>query len=134
MFYWLFTAVVFGSILIVFYIYNYYDKHRTIRKNLEKIRSKWGRPVNARRNFKLIAAYLHGVDDPAKLSSAIAEDLDLNNIFNYIDRTNSKPGKQYLYKKLFTPETSCEALLKFDKKVEAMNMPRPDLERIELEL
>jgi len=134
MFYWLFTAVVFGSILIVFYIYNYYDKHRTIRKNLEKIRSKWGRPVNARRNFKLIAAYLHGVDDPAKLSSAIAEDLDLNNIFNYIDRTNSKPGKQYLYKKLFTPETSFEALLKFDKKVEAMNMPRPDLERIELEL
>jgi hypothetical protein len=134
MFYWLFTAAVFGSILIVFYIYNYYDKRQTIRKNLEKIRNKWGRPVNAKRNFKLIAAYLNAVENPAKVSHATADDLDLNNIFNYIDRTNSKPGKQYLYKKLFTPETSFEKLLKFDKKIEALNMPRPDLESIELEL
>jgi hypothetical protein len=134
MFYWLFTAAVFGSILIVFYIYNYYDKRQTIRKNLEKIRNKWGRPVNAKRNFKLIAAYLNAGENPAKVSPATAEDLDLNNIFNYIDRTNSKPGKQYLYKKLFTPETSFEKLLKFDKKIEALNMPRPDLESIELEL
>ena len=60
--------------------------------------------------------------------------LDLNNVFNFLDRTNSKPGKQYLYKKLFTPETSRENLLKFDKKVEALNLPRPDLERIELDI
>jgi len=134
MFYWIFTVVVLGSILIVFYIYNYYDKRRTISNNLERIRNKWGRPVNARRNFKLIAAYLNAVDNPAKVTATIAEDLDLNNIFNFIDRTNSKPGKQYLYKKLFTPETSFEELLKFDKKIEALNLPRPDLEKIELEL
>jgi hypothetical protein len=134
MFYWLFTAVVFGSILIVFYIYNYYDKRRTTSRNLERIRNKWGRPVNARRNFKLISTYLNADDNPAKVSASIAEDLDLNNIFNYIDRTNSKPGKQYLYKKLFTPETSFEDLLKFDKKIEKLNMPRPDQEGIELEL
>src|ERR1700729_4223272 len=124
MFYWLFTIVVFGAILIVFYMYNYFDRRKTTIKNLNKIRNKWGRPVNARRNFKLIATYLNGVDSPAKVSPSVAEDLDLNNIFNFIDRTNSKPGKQYLYKKLFTPETSFENLLKFDKKVEAINMPR----------
>jgi len=134
MFYWLFTIVVFGAILIAFYMYNYFDKRKTTIKNLNKIRNKWGRPVNARRNFKLIAAYLNADDSPAKLSPAIAEDLDLNNIFNFIDRTNSKPGKQYLYKKLFTPETSFENLLKFDKKIDSINMPRPDQERIELEL
>jgi hypothetical protein len=134
MFYWLFIVVVFCSILIVFYIYNYYAKHSKIKKNLERIRNKWGRPVNARRNFKLIASYLNAVDVPAKISSATADDLDLNNIFDFIDRTNSKPGKQYLYKKLFTPETSLAELVKFDKKVETLNIPRPDLEGIELEL
>lgn len=134
MFYWLFTAVILCSVLIIFYIYNYYDKRRTLSKNLERIKNKWGRPVNARRNFKMIAAYLNGIDDPARLSPAIADDLDLNNLFNFLDRTNSKPGKQYLYKKLFTPETSFEELIKLDRKVEALNLPRPDLETIELDL
>jgi hypothetical protein len=134
MFYWLFTVVLFAAIVIVFYAYNFFDKRKTIEKNLERIKNKWGRPVNSRRNFKMIAAYLNGVDDPARLSTSIADDLDLNNIFNFIDRTNSKPGKQYLYKKLFSPETSFEELLKFDKKIESINMPRPDLERVELDL
>ncbi|MDP9082028.1 MAG: hypothetical protein M3O71_31825 [Bacteroidota bacterium] len=134
MFYWLFTAVVLAAILIGFYIYNYFDKLSTTRRNLERIQNKWGRPVNARRNFKLIAAYLNADDSPNKITNVIANDLDLNNVFNYLDRTNSKPGKQYFYKKLFTPETNFESLLKFDKKIDALNMPRPDQERIELEL
>jgi DNA mismatch repair ATPase MutS len=82
----------------------------------------------------MIAACLNGMDEATRVSNIIADDLDLNNIFNFIDRTNSKPGKQYLYKKLFIPDTSFETLLQFDRKVEALNMPRPDLERIELDL
>ncbi len=134
MFYWVIVVVALAGIIIVFYVFNYYDKLRTVEKNLERIKTKWGRPVNSRRNFKMIAAYLNGTDDPAKLSPAIGEDLDLNNIFNYIDRTNSKPGKQVLYKKLFTPVTSFEELFKFDKKIESVNFPRPDLERVELDI
>ncbi|BAU55848.1 MutS-related protein [Mucilaginibacter gotjawali] len=134
MFYWLFTVVVLVCILVVFYVYNYYAERRTTERNLERIKNKWGRPVNSRRNFKLIAAYLNGIDDPARVSMPIADDLDLNNVFNFIDRTNSKPGKQYLYKKLFTPETSFEDLLKFDRKIETLNILRPDLERIELDI
>jgi hypothetical protein len=134
MFYWLITAIVLGAILIVVYIYNYFDAINKEAKSLEKIRYKWGRPVNARRNFKLIATYLNASDDPAKISPTIAEDLDLHNIFNFIDRTNSKPGKQYLYRKLFIPETSVEKLLEFDLRVELLNIPRPDQELIELEL
>jgi len=134
MFYWLYTAVVFASILIAFYIYNYYDKRRLVRKNLERIRNKWGHPTNANRNFKLIAAYLNAGNNSKRLSTSTAEDLDLDNIFNYIDRTNSKPGKQYLYKKLFTPETALEPLLRLDEKIELLNMARPNQEAIELEL
>src|ERR1700753_1419555 len=134
MFYWLFTVIVLACIFILFSIFNYYDKRKSVERNLQKIRSKWGRPVNTRRNFKMIAAYLHGMDDANKVSNSIADDLDLNDIFNYIDRSNSKPGKQYLYRKLFTPVTSFEELLHFDRKVEALNLPRPDVELIELEL
>ena len=134
MFYWLITAIVLGAILIVVYIYNYFDAIRKETKNLERIRHKWGKPVNARRNFKQIATYLNASDDPAKMSPKIAEDIDLNNIFNFIDRTNSKPGKQYLYRKLFTPETSLERLTAFDEKIEKLNIPRPDQELVELEL
>jgi hypothetical protein len=134
MFYWAFTVALFIAILVIFYIYSYYNRRISASRSLEKIRNKWGRPVNANRNFKLIASLLNADDNPAKISHSIAGDLDLNDIFNFIDRTNSKPGKQYLYKKLFTPETSFEALLDLDNKIEALNMPRPDQEGFEQEL
>ncbi|TWJ04482.1 MutS-like protein [Mucilaginibacter frigoritolerans] len=134
MFYWLVTVLVLALILVGFNVYNYYDKRNRTARKLERIRNKWARPVNARRNFKLIAAYLNAEDNPAKLAYVTAEDLDLNNLFNFIDRANSKPGKQYLYKKLFIPETNIENLLRFDKKVEKFNLPRPDLESFEMEL
>ena len=134
MFYWLLILGVFFIVSTIFYAFSYFFSKKSFDTNIERIKTKWGRPVNARRNFKMIAAYLNARDDKNRVSPSIAEDLDLNNIFNFIDRTNSKPGKQYLYKKLFTPETSYESLLKFDKKIEALNLPRPDLERIELDI
>jgi hypothetical protein len=134
MFYWAFVLIFILCIVVVFFIYNYYDNLKLADRNLERIRAKWGRPVNSRRNFKMIAAYLHGTDEAGQLSTAIGEDLDMDDVFNYIDRTNSKLGKQYLYKRLHTPSTSFEDLFKFDKKIEALNMPRPDMERIEQDL
>ena len=134
MFYWLLIVGVVFIVSTIFYSFSYFFNKKSFDNNIERIKTKWGRPVNARRNFKMIAAYLNARDDKNRVSPSIAEDLDLNNIFNFIDRTNSKPGKQYLYKKLFTPETSYESLLKFDKKIEALNLPRPDLERIELDI
>lgn len=132
MFYWITIAAVFIVIIVVFYIYNHFDKQNITRRNLQKIKNKWGKPVNARRNFKLIAAYLNADNSTAKIAPSVAEDLDINNLFNFIDRTNSKPGKQYLYKKLFTPETSFENLLHLDHDIEAINMSRPDQDGIEL--
>jgi len=134
LFYWALISAIFVSVIIIFLIFNFFERQRTAKKSLERIRNKWGRPLNAKRNFKQIGTYLNAFDNPAKISPLIAGDLDLNNVFNYIDRTNSKPGKQYLYKKLFTPETSFEELLKLDQKIELLNLRRPDQEKIELEL
>ena len=134
MFYWLLIVGVVFIACTIFYAFSYFFSKKSFDTNIERIRTKWGRPVNARRNFKMIAAYLNGRDDKSRVSPAIAEDLDINNLFNFVDRANSKPGKQFLYKMLHTPITSLENLLKLDKKIETLNLPRPDLERIELDI
>lgn len=82
----------------------------------------------------MIKTYLNADKSWDRLSDVTAEDIDLKSIFNYIDRTSSKPGKQYLYKKLHFPETNLEKLLELDAKVEAINQDKPNRELIELQL
>lgn len=119
---------------MVSYIVSYFGKLRAKEKNLEKIKDKWAKPVNSRRNFDQVKIYLDADDSKEKLNLATADDLDLNKVFNYIDRTNSKPGKQLLYKKLHLPETSIDKLLQLDAKIKAVNADAPNRELIELEL
>jgi len=126
----LFLAIVLGFSLIS----SYYGKLRAEEKKLDKIKSKWGKPVNTRRNFDLIKTYLNANKSWNRLPDVTAEDIDLKSIFNYIDRTSSKPGKQYLYKKLHFPETNLEKLLELDAKVEIINKDKPNRELIELQL
>jgi hypothetical protein len=116
------------------FISTYYLRLRASEKKLEKIKSKWGKPLNTRRNFDLIKTYLNADSSNDKLSESTAEDIDLQSVFNYIDRTCSKPGKQYLYKKLHLPETSSHKLFELDAKIEAINLNKPNRELIELEL
>ncbi|UOE46327.1 hypothetical protein MTO98_18160 [Mucilaginibacter sp. SMC90] len=99
-----------------------------------KIKGKWGKPVNARRNFELISIYLNSAENKNKLSTQTANDLDLINVFNYIDRTNSKPGKQYLFNLLHHPITDIDALHDLDNSIEDLNMDIPGRELIEVEL
>ncbi len=113
---------------------SYFGKLRAKEKNLEKIKNKWAKPIKSRRNFDLIKIYLDADNSKNKLSDVVADDLDLKSVFNYIDRTNSKPGKQYLYKKLHFPETSIDKLLRLDERVEKLNADGPGRELIELEL
>lgn len=134
MYYFLFTLLFLAIVLGFSLISSYYGKLRAEEKKLDKIKSKWGKPVNTRRNFDLIKTYLNADKSWDRLSDVTAEDIDLKSIFNYIDRTSSKPGKQYLYKKLHFPETNLEKLLELDAKVEAINQDKPNRELIELQL
>jgi DNA mismatch repair ATPase MutS len=134
MYYFLFTLIVLAIVLTISYIVSYFGKLRAREKNLDKIKSKWAKPVSSRRNFDLIEIYLDADNNPAKLSDVVSNDLDLKSVFNYIDRTNSKPGKQYLYKKLHLPETSIDKLLQLDERVQIVNADAPNRELIELEL
>ncbi|GAA3964529.1 MutS-related protein [Mucilaginibacter dorajii] len=134
MYYFLFTLIVLAIVLTISYIVSYFGKLRARERNLDKIKNKWAKPVSSKRNFDLIKIYLDADYSPQKLSDITAKDLDLNSVFNYIDRTNSKPGKQYLYKKLHLPQTSPDTLLQLDERIGIVNADTPNRELIELEL
>jgi DNA mismatch repair ATPase MutS len=134
MYYFVFSAIVILIIIGVLYIKAYYDKIRWAKKRLVKIQGKWGKPVDSRRNFDLIRTYLDSAGDKNKLSAQTSHDLDLVSVFNYIDRTNSKPGKQHLFNLLHHPTTDIDALHDLDNSVEDLNMDIPGRERLEVEL
>ncbi|MFD2873806.1 hypothetical protein ACFS5N_15075 [Mucilaginibacter ximonensis] len=87
------------------------------KKKLAQIREQWGKPKYINRNFNLIAGYLETTDE-SYVSGDTANDLDLNGLFEYIDRTSSVPGQQYLYKKLHQPQTSAPYLKSLEKNIE----------------
>ncbi|QEM10293.1 MutS-related protein [Mucilaginibacter rubeus] len=134
MYYFIFSAIVVFIIIGLLFIKSYYNKLRLAKKRLAKVQGKWGKPVNARRNFDLIRIYLDAIDSKDKLSAQTANDLDLNSVFNYIDRTNSKPGKQYFYNLLHHPTTDIDALHELDNSVEDLNLDIPGREKLEVEL
>lgn len=134
MYYFVAVALVLVAIALIFYIRLYYNKLSWAKKRLAKIKGKWGKPVNARRNFDLIRLYLDSDEAPSKISAQTANDLDLNSVFNYIDRTNSKPGKQYLYKLLHHPITDTDILHELDAEIEDLNIDVPARDRLEIEL
>jgi hypothetical protein len=69
---------------------------------LKEIIDKWGEVSTIDRNFGLIAHYHNCINENQEefLSEEVAADIDLERIFAFVDRTNSKPGQQYLYHQL----------------------------------
>jgi DNA mismatch repair ATPase MutS len=131
MIYWLLGIILIIALLISF---AFYRKYKAKQKRLAEIRNKWGKPYFNDQNFSLIGIYAESKLESNKITNATANDLDLENIFAYIDRTNSKPGQQYLYNKLHNPILDTAELQQLDKNVTALGKDRAKQERIELEL
>ena len=131
MFYWvLIIAALVGILVLIAYLKNKQARKRKIAE----IKAKWGKPTDDKRDTNLISIYLKATNKLAGITPSTADDLDLKNVFDYIDRTNSKPGQQYLYNKLHNPEISATALLEMDEKIEALSKDRAMQEQIELQL
>ena len=131
MFYWvLIIAALVGILVLIAYLKNKQARKRKIAE----IKAKWGKPTDDKRDTNLISIYLKATNKLAGITPSNADDLDLKNVFDYIDRTNSKPGQQYLYNKLHNPETSATALLEMDEKIETLSKDRAMQEQIELQL
>lgn len=84
------------------------------KKDTERLKSSFGELKNVRYDFDLIERYFRNKDNSAAfqiLSDKTCNDLDFQELFMFIDRTNSKVGQQYLYNKLRTIPADSEKLI-----------------------
>ncbi|MBL4561030.1 MAG: hypothetical protein JKX79_08610 [Labilibaculum sp.] len=75
------------------------------KKQAEQLLASFGELKDATCNFALIEKYFRNKDHSVSfqvLSDKTCNDLDFDELFMYLDRTNSKIGQQYLYNKLRT--------------------------------
>lgn len=104
-------------LVLIFLLNNYFRKKRF--KNLKiNLQNKWGKPKEKEYfNFFSIRQYfdnnIHKNKAHQQISDRTAIDLDIDELFKFIDRTSSKIGQQYLYYKIRTIE-SIEKLKKFE--------------------
>jgi hypothetical protein len=97
-------------IIIVLVIYSFYsvrNKRKQKEKLVEYFKNQWNIPKKGEYfNFDKISAYFNNNSHKEKSFHIIDEqekiDLDIDEIFKFLDRTSSKIGQQYLYYKLRT--------------------------------
>lgn len=97
-------------ILVLIFLINNYLKKRQLLKLKHRLLSNWGQPKTSEYyNFEAIASYFYNNKHKGNafhiISDKTIQDLDINELFKYIDRTTSKIGQQYLYFKLRTIST-----------------------------
>lgn len=130
MYYW---VIALAGIVVLLIVYSFLKKRILKNKKLAEIREQWGNPKYASRNFKLIAAYLNDKEG-SNIAENTATDLDLDDVFCYIDRTNSKPGQQYLYNKLHSPQVSESYFTALEKRITNITRDKNLREQTELKL
>ena len=75
------------------------------RKAYIKIKESWGRVKSGGFNFQLIKSYFINNDNATAfqvVSDRLIQDIDFEELFMFLDRTQSKIGQQYLYDSLLT--------------------------------
>lgn len=112
-------------VLIIVYLIDIQIKKRRIKRTRKTLINNWGKPKKQKYfNFDLINRFFKNHQTPNKVFQEISEntwnDLDLNEVFKFLDRTTSKIGQQYLYNKLRSIE-SISDLKKFDELTEIFN-------------
>ena len=103
-------------------------KRRQKAALLSALRLSWGKKVLRPfpLEFEKIAIY-HKAKAQNSLSSIDDKtwaDLNLDQVFDYLDRTSSRAGQQCLYHRLRTPERSVEPLVRFEVAIKAFGDPR----------
>lgn len=122
----LYVLVLLIVFIIVILFFSYRNKQAYKEKRIAIIK-KWGQPIDSSGDVRLISAYYnHYAEEDHGLSDAVATDIDLGNVFDYADRTNSKPGQQYLYRKLRATKKDISSLQALDQLADQFEA-NPDL-------
>ncbi len=92
-----------GAFILIFVI----DRYSKISKNnkLKKIQAAWGKPKKESFDFDKIWKHADALNDKPfhRLSDQTIEDIDLYELFTFLDRTTCKVGQQFLFKKILEP-------------------------------
>lgn len=100
------SYLVFGAILtLLTFIFIYLFNKRKSRKQVEQIRAAWGNSKTEFFNFDGIKNYFEEVkgNNFHHLTEQTINDIDFYGLFKFIDRTTSKVGQQFLYRKVIEP-------------------------------
>lgn len=130
----LYAVLITISIIACLALISYLKNSSLKKKKLAAIRLQWGKPVDDGRNFKLAAAYRNIIAQTHSLNDATATDLDLDTVFNFVDRTNSKCGQQYLYNKLYSNTSTLHEVSAIDTQINALPADSNLLETYQLKL
>lgn len=130
----IYTIIIAIGIVACLSLIAYLKNIRMKKQKLAAIREKWSRPVAGGRNLKLAAAYRNIIPQNNSLSNTTATDLDLDSVFDFIDRTNSKCGQQYLYQRLYSNTSSINEVNKIEEQLNALPADRLVLETYECKL
>ncbi|MET3503724.1 DNA mismatch repair ATPase MutS [Mucilaginibacter rubeus] len=131
MIYWIIIIIL---LPFIFILISHLKSKAQQKKKLTEIKERWGKPIIASRNFKPISTYLTAYGSVSEISANTATDLDIDSVFEFIDRTNSKPGQQYLYKQLHSPQISEEYFETLEQRIGNVTADKELREAAELKL
>lgn len=129
-----FWAVILPAIVVLVVATGKIRKVTNRRRRLDFIRAKWSLPAEDVRNFSQIERYLNVCHEKLNLSGETAADLDIDGLFSVVDRTNSRPGQQYLYKKLRTHKLDDKDFDTQERRIEMLCSDEFTRETVELKL
>ncbi len=109
-------SIAFISLALILYI-NYINV-KNKKRLITDFNNSWGKIKNNEYyNFEIIGKYFQNSTKKDNtyhiISNQIKDDLDINDLFKYLDRTTSKIGQQYLYYKIRVIKNEAK-LLKFE--------------------
>lgn len=100
------TILIFGvAFILLLLIFFSSNNSKKTKKSVELFRSVWGKPKTESFYFEGIKSFSEIVNDNNfhRLTEQTINDIDFFNLFKFIDRTTSKVGQQFLFKKLIEP-------------------------------
>lgn len=102
-------VVFLATVFII--LFSHYLKKISIQKQIE---TSWGKEINKFRDFSSIKSFveLETPENSYNLTEQTLIDIDIENVFSFIDRTQTTIGQQFLFLRLVAPSLSIEELEK----------------------
>jgi DNA mismatch repair ATPase MutS len=93
------------------------------RNEIERILNEFGKQKDDNFDFESISEYFNKRDNSSCfqiISEKVCNDLDFNELFKFIDRTNSRVGQQFLYNRLRTIPLEQNIVAENEKIIESL--------------